>query len=80
MGGPLDMSKIGEEIGGEAIKLTSTLKDSQDGGALEVLQAVLNSSNASDEVSRNVGMHDEAPVADGSETSTAASVGQRFGW
>lgn len=77
MGGPLDMSKIGEENGGEAIKLTSTLKDSQDGGALEMLQAVL---NASDEASRNVGMHDEAPVADGSETSTAASVGQRFGW
>lgn len=81
MRGPFDMSNVGEENGGEAIKLTSTLKNSPDGGASEVLQAVLNSSSNSEE-SRSTDIRDEeAKAADISEeASTAASVGERFGW
>ncbi|KAG0616912.1 hypothetical protein M758_5G150900 [Ceratodon purpureus] len=83
MRGPFDMSNAGEGDGSEAIKLTSTLKSGPDGGgAAEVLQAVLNSSNDSSEGSTPIDLPDkEAPVADGdSETSAAASPGERVGW
>lgn len=69
---------VEEENGREAIKLVSTLKNSPDGGASEVLQAVLNSSSTSSDVSRC--NDEEASAADCADTSTNASVGQRFGW
>lgn len=73
-----NLSNVGEENGGEAIKLTSTLKNSHDGGASEVLQAVLNSSSTSGEESRRA--DEEASVVDSADTSTAASIGAKFGW
>lgn len=82
MSGPFDMSNVGDGNGNEAVKLTSTLKSSPDGGgAAEVLQAVLNSSNDNSEALRRIDMHDEESVAESdSETCAAASVGEKFGW
>jgi len=69
---------VEEENGSEAIKLVSTLKNSPDGGASEVLQAVLNSSSTSCDLSRC--NDEEASAADSADTSTDATVGERFGW
>jgi hypothetical protein len=72
------VSNVREENGSEAIKLTSTLNSSPDGGASEVLQAVLNSASTSDESS---GRHDDVTsVADSANISTAASIEKKFGW
>lgn len=71
----------GENGGAEAIKVTSTLKNSEDGGAAEMLQAVLESTNTGGEASKKkdrVQSIDDASV--GRSSNSSKTLGERRGW
>lgn len=71
----------GENGGAEAIKVTSTLKNSEDGGAAEMLQAVLESTNTGGEASKKkdrVQSIDDASV--GRSSNSSKTLRERRGW
>lgn len=63
----------------EAIKLSATTKtknNQEDGGASDVLQAVLNSSSSNSEQSK----YSTPEPEESSDATTVTSVGRKFGW